>query len=570
MGEMKRYIIQAAVIIAAVIAVIYKNLSYEYTMAGDAISVLDEHYGGADGYVSEDIEGGGKKFEAVSGDPQFFLKFNEGQRAGGIELVFDECAAETPIQVFYSKTADIYSEKCSFKTVMPDDDTSVSMPMRLGTYTDIRIDIDGDFSLKEIKIYQKRAKTSIYISNDDKDTCILWCILATVIPAAVFCAHNIRQRELGIGTAKYISNMLVGSKPAGGHMAHMDYLRVLAVFLVILTHVCSSVSLNEREDWQRFILWCGEDIGLACNPIYIMLSGALLLGRRSNSVNEIGEFYLKRVVKVVIPLVLYSLMTIYAVSGIIHMPMVSAAEAARQVLEGDVTMAEHMWLIYVIISLYITAPFFQIMVKNLSRKNLISLTVITFAVNTVVTYLPLFGIKPNISNFMSGWEGTFLLGYVLVRQDEEEGRVKRENIMIISSALVYAITVFIVFMHEDMMSYVFLNSPTNVIVACGVFSVFLKYKDWFNGKLNLFIRFIVKYNYSIILIHVFVLIMIVQYKFNINALSFGCIGGIPATFLITLAISAVGAVIIDNTVVIVFDVLFDKTVGLFKKIACHS
>ena len=79
-------------------------------------------------------------------------------------------------------------------------------------------------------------------------------------------------------------------------------------------------------------------------------------------------------------------------------------------------------------------------------------------------------------------------------------------------------------------------------------------------------RLFSKYSYSIILIHWYVLFVIVQGKLHITALRFGCIGGIAATVVLTFLICLFLAVIFDNTVVIVCNVLFDKAVKATKRI----
>lgn len=52
--------------------------------------------------------------------------------------------------------------------------------------------------------------------------------------------------------------------------------------------------------------------------------------------------------------------------------------------------------------------------------------------------------------------------------------------------------------------------------------------------------------------------VVVQGKLHITALRFGCIGGIAASVLATIAVCLAIAVVFDNTVVIVCSVIFDK------------
>ncbi len=95
----------------------------------------------------------------------------------------------------------------------------------------------------------------------------------------------------------------------------------------------------------------------------------------------------------------------------------------------------------------------------------------------------------------------------------------------------------------------------------------------FDSRLSVCLDFIVrmcsKYSYSIILIHWYVLFVVVQGKMHITALRFGCIGGIAATVVLTFLICLAMAIVIDNTVVIVCTVIFDriseKIMNIFEK-----
>ncbi|MDE6365594.1 MAG: hypothetical protein K2L86_15270, partial [Lachnospiraceae bacterium] len=108
------------------------------------------------------------------------------------------------------------------------------------------------------------------------------------------------------------------------------------------------------------------------------------------------------------------------------------------------------------------------------------------------------------------------------------------------------------------MNLVYGSTPPIVIASSGIFVLFLKYKNWFQHKSNAFVRLCSKYSYSIILIHWYALFVVVQGKFHITALRFGCLGGIAASVAATFAVCLVMAVLFDNTVVIVCTVLFDK------------
>lgn len=90
-------------------------------------------------------------------------------------------------------------------------------------------------------------------------------------------------------------------------LVYMDWLRVLATIAVVTIHVSagyvSVLDANNASRWMAGNLF--ESISRASVPIFVMISGALLLkGTKDISV---GEFLQKRASKVIIPLSLGAL-----------------------------------------------------------------------------------------------------------------------------------------------------------------------------------------------------------------------------------------------------------------------
>jgi peptidoglycan/LPS O-acetylase OafA/YrhL len=162
------------------------------------------------------------------------------------------------------------------------------------------------------------------------------------------------------------------------------------------------------------------------------------------------------------------------------------------------------------------------------------------------------------TSFLAGWEGVFLLGYIMTRQNNIEGAKRRNILMIITAVISYIITVAAVYADSSNMNYVYGNATTLVVAACGIFALFLENKDKFKNKSNPFIRLCSKYSYSIILIHWYALFVVVSGKLHITALRFGCVGGIIASVIFTFITCIIMAIIFDNTVVIVLNTAFDR------------
>ncbi len=571
---MKKYILLAAAIIAALCVVFYINLDYNYTQQGEEIDIFEQCYAGASGYEVSDV-GAAKHFEVSGDDPQLYIALeNEtalsGKSIGGVELVFDNTTqmpnSELPIQLFYVKENKDYSEKNSVKTKLKAGASSVIIPVPLDNYSMFRIDIDGNITISEVSISTGKTLSSPYISDETTKRC-LWYFPAVIIGfCLIFWAHGAKRRELSLSAGGYAGYVLFGSKPKKDRAVYFDYMRVLAAVLVILAHACSPMVELADAGWKRFVLVCGLSLGLCCNLIYVMLSGALLLNADADR-ETVGSFYVKRASRVIIPLVAYYLLLLSLNHEVSFLPPKNIAASLKRVVTGAPDVGPHLWLIYTIIALYFVTPFFRVMAQKLSDRQLSSLAAVIIVLNMLTTYLPLFGMTFGAASFLAGWEGVFLIGYILTRWDKKGISGRLEAAIMSAAVISYAIMVVVVFVDTSKMNYVYNSAPTMVLTSCGIFLLFLKSKNWFADKSNRAVRLLSKYSYSIILIHWYALFVVVQGKLHVTALRFGCIGGIAATVVLTLAVCLIMAIIFDNTVVIVCSAIFDK---LVKILTAHS
>lgn len=567
--KQRKYIILVLAMVVGLAVIFYQNLSYEYEPAGDSVNVFDECYFGVSGYEVTDIHGG-KYFEVTDSDPQLYLDLSQKQglgQIGGMELVLTRVAdanLEMPVQVFYAKAGESFSERHSVSTVLPSWGERVLIPLPLGTYGQLRLDIDGAFELYEINVCTKKMLEKPYISDVTISRC-LWLFPAVLIgfPLIVW-AHGERRKKG--------ENIFWGARLSKNREAHWDYMRILAAVLVILAHACSPMVTQLEEtggaDWKRLVLVCGLSLGLICNLLYVMLSGALLLrpSEASKNSESVGAFYIRRASKVIIPLVAYYLLLLYLNDEVSFLPPENIGTALKRIVTGAPDAAPHLWLIYTIVSLYLVTPFLRVMTAHLSDKMLASLAAVILVLNAITNYLPLFGMTFGAATFLGGWEGIFLLGYIMTRQNAGSDADKRGRWLVPAGVAAFAVTVTVVFTNSAQMNYVYNNTPTMVLMACAIFYLFLKYKEKFVFRSNsrigtavsLLVRMCSKYSYSIILIHWYVLFVIVQGKLHITALRFGCLGGIAATVALTFVICLLMAIVFDNTVVIVCNVIFDK------------
>ena len=100
-----------------------------------------------------------------------------------------------------------------------------------------------------------------------------------------------------------------------------DYMRVTATLAVILLHAAGDLLYSfDKNDLLNSYWWTGNVIDSCvrwCVPVFVMLSGSLLLN--PNKEEAIGEFLKKRMMRVLVPFVFWSVIyTMYTYRGYIR------------------------------------------------------------------------------------------------------------------------------------------------------------------------------------------------------------------------------------------------------------
>lgn len=136
--------------------------------------------------------------------------------------------------------------------------------------------------------------------------------------------------------------------------AWLDYLRVFAILAVITGHVI--VDFYDRfgevgaAEW-----WVSNVLGVLARsavPLFVMVSGALLLGRTY----KLGEFYKKRMLRFLPPLFFWNLvyLGVYILDGMDRQTVFWTLKALFIV---DGYIAPHLWYLSMFVCLMLFAPF---------------------------------------------------------------------------------------------------------------------------------------------------------------------------------------------------------------------
>jgi surface polysaccharide O-acyltransferase-like enzyme len=190
-----------------------------------------------------------------------------------------------------------------------------------------------------------------------------------------------------------------------------DILRILAIFGVIVVHTFpSNFSNNLLAVWPFIISFT---VAKTCVPLFVMLSGALLLGKTE----AYKLFFKKRVRKVLIPWIIWTL--IYMVWNYNFNHYV-ASTISQWKYFFELTFLTQLWFLPLIFSLYLITPFLRLIALRFARTDQKYLVLLWFIWVSVLPFLhpsPAFP-EASVAGLLAlavYYSGYFYLGFILTR-----------------------------------------------------------------------------------------------------------------------------------------------------------
>ncbi len=213
-----------------------------------------------------------------------------------------------------------------------------------------------------------------------------------------------------------------------------DLIRVVAIYLIIVIHVSGQLT----TDWQKTpnSQWIIADIygGIArvAVPLFFMISGYLLLPR-SESLNV---FYSKRIPKILIPLIVWSLIYLGWYCG-------THANTCTPSLVSNLLLVKgayfHLWFLYSLLGIYLILPILRLIVGADPDKKLLWYFMLLW-----LLFQPILSLAHKFWNFdinlraplAGGFVGYFILGYLLGEMTLSRTRVILAAVILILSTFV--------------------------------------------------------------------------------------------------------------------------------------
>lgn len=250
----------------------------------------------------------------------------------------------------------------------------------------------------------------------------------------------------------------------------VDAMRVLACFLVVFSHSCDAFIAQFNNDYGTFLQGCAlGSLVRPCVPLFVMMTGVLLLPLKGT----MGEFYSKRLKRIAIPLVFWSLAlpVVYYLylnffvssnSPFIDMSSFTWQMTLRKMFtfifnfNYDTTP---LWYLYMLIGLYFIIPIFGTWLKCATRKEIKLFLYLWGAslflpyVKIIAPFLGYLGVFGNMGilgecdwnaygtfYYVSGFVGYLVLAYYLVKYPLQWGWRKMAAVCIPMFVVGYAVT----------------------------------------------------------------------------------------------------------------------------------
>ena len=375
-------------------------------------------------------------------------------------------------------------------------------------------------------------------------------VLVLVFLAAILVHWHRAGRD-----SRYFKRTL-GLTRSAGRICEYDWLRFLAVVMVIFTHAgqfdvgSGFVEGALAEYWMKvFYTAC-----MACNCIYVMLTGALLLPYREE---PLSSFYLRRMLRVGLPMAVYYVFYLWQNMELEQVDAGTIPWILERLYTGNTPESPHYWLIYAILSVYLVTPFLRYMVKDISYRKLTAFVFLCW----IYMYLNTFVSAPfNVVFPMNLWLGVAVMGYWVTRPETR----RYDRWLMAGGAAGFIAILVLVSRGGDFLNLASNCSPVMTAFTCGLFAFILSAKKWF-GKPNWLLSVIGQYSYPVILLHWWTLYWITHQRFNIHVNQCYYLGGLAATLAVTLGVSWAVAFIIDNMVVLPLDAAVNGLAALAGK-----
>lgn len=206
--------------------------------------------------------------------------------------------------------------------------------------------------------------------------------------------------------------------PPATRLVWIDVLRTVSIFAVILLHAAAPLLLEYDTGAEQGgrTWWIGNLYDAAvrwCVPVFVMVSGALLLGRSGQE--SVGTFLRRRMLRVALPFLAWSVLY-FEWGSRFYGGEPDYSEFLPTFLAEPI--AYHLWFLYMLLGLYLLAPMLGALFTGARRRlGVYAVTLWALWAGVLPMAERLLGVEtwytPERANTPLMLVGYFLLGYLL-------------------------------------------------------------------------------------------------------------------------------------------------------------
>lgn len=350
---------------------------------------------------------------------------------------------------------------------------------------------------------------------------------------------------------------------------YLDIARTFAIIFVVLCHSVEliykmnlqgwiSISLNARI-FKTIVFTLGR-IGV---PLFLFLTGYLLLNRKYDNDADIKKFYKKNLLPLIVTTEVWILIYNIFLSLYNNKPF-DTYSLIKEMLFLQKVPLMNMWYMPMIIGIYIAIPYVSKVVHTFSIKTLkipiILIFVCIFIMPTLNLILKTFKLDQyncilDIS-FLGGCYGLYIVGGYLIR--EKIIKKIKTKWLVFTSILFFIISCCIqIFEFEHKIEYnIWYNSPFIFICTFSLFELFTRINtDNFNKWIVKIFTYISKISLSIFFMHIIVEMIFSKY---IKMIKISNPAKVLILFIVSLCISIIVTWLLSKIRLIRKRVLFIK------------
>ena len=222
-----------------------------------------------------------------------------------------------------------------------------------------------------------------------------------------------------------------------------DVVRTIAIIMVIICHSTEAIYSFNIEEWKmldifnKMFMIGSFTIGRLGVPLFLFLTGSLVLKKTFKTNEDVKEFYLHNLLPLLIAHIIWVI--IYNIYFLIinREVLPTVYNMIKEILFLKAVPFNHYWYMSMIISTYIAIPFISVILQSFNNRTLKPILIFMFVVGFMIPFFNVFFLVSNINEYfntglilvsLGGTYGLYIIAGYIISQKE---KIKRSACLIV-------------------------------------------------------------------------------------------------------------------------------------------